>query len=503
MQHDLVLSAHQFYLKPTQRSQDSGSSGNVDARRPSTRILFSSGPKSFLRRLSDALTSSPTDPSSDPPSALAQQRREEALRERGLLPPLTATNPSNSPPPLEWDATALFEEVRLASDKASSQQGPTAAELVKKQWEQSKNEAGPSILRPSRFIEHIPVQDDLPPGNRTSPPDVSIPRSNTRRPSTSSSSTSPRKPRPLGPRNRSDTRSSSSSFPPPLPKGASPPVAFVTRSALPNTPAHPTSVSQRSRKKDLSPIDVDWERQASNPVADPVPCTRKPIQVTIHNRTSLTIEARQIADIESRRVAEMAFLDPFITHQHNAATNANDYLDLAGFYWLFRTHDTEFTTVAARGGVISYVIDSGYYSAVMASRTTHTGWSSYNSASGQTCIREALQPSAAKMAENRRFFNHLQPLQQVLPLGLSGPNSQRPVLVYLALFANGARLSWVKINDSTGGEFAGLRDANDSILHLSSPGQHPQFYQECDHHRRRREDASFRILYEIPQYEDY
>ncbi|KAK0470092.1 uncharacterized protein EV420DRAFT_89416 [Desarmillaria tabescens] len=281
--------------------------------RPSTRKLSSSGSKSFLRRLSDAFSSSSAESSSDAPSALAQQRREEALRERGLLPPPTAENPLDSPPSLEWDATALFEEVRLASSKGPSQQGLTAAEIIKKQWEQTKSEAGPSILRQSRFIEHIPAKDDSPPGIRTSSPEVSIQRSSTRRPSTSLS-VSPRKPRPLGPRNRSDTKSSSSSsssssFPPPLPKGASPPVAFVTRS-VPPTPTHSTSISQRSRNKGLPPIDVDWERQTNDPVADPVPRTRKPIQVTIHNRASLVIEAGQITDIESRRVTEMAFLDP-------------------------------------------------------------------------------------------------------------------------------------------------------------------------------------------------
>ncbi|PBL03973.1 hypothetical protein ARMGADRAFT_39259 [Armillaria gallica] len=285
------------------RSQDSSSSGNADAQ-PSPRTPSSSRSKSFLRRLSDAFSSSSADSSTDTPSALTQQRREEALRERGLLPPLTATTPSDSPPSSSaWDASALFEEVRLAREKASSQQGPTAAELVKKQWEQS--DASSSIPRPSRFIEHISVQDDVPPSIFTSPPSVSFQRSNTRRPSTSPSSISPRKPRPLGPRNRSDTKSSSPSFPPPLPKGASPPVAFVTRSAPPTpNPVHP-SVSQRSRNKDLPPI------RDSDPVADsvPVPRTRKPIQVTMHNRASLVFEAGQIADLESRRASEMAFLE--------------------------------------------------------------------------------------------------------------------------------------------------------------------------------------------------
>ncbi|KAK0449874.1 hypothetical protein EV421DRAFT_1289205 [Armillaria borealis] len=284
------------------RSQDSSSSGNADAQ-PSPRTPSSSRSKSFLRRLSDAFSSSSADSSTDTPSALAQQRREEALRERGLLPPVTvATTPDSPPSSSEWDASALFEEVRLAREKASSQQGPTAAELVKKQWEQS--DASSSIPHPSRFIEHIPAQDDVPPRICTSAPSVSFQRSNTRRPSTSPSSISPRKPRPLGPRNRSDTKSSSSSsFPPPLPKGASPPVAFVTRSAPPTPNSVHPSVSQRSRNKDLPPI------RDNDPVADPVPRTRKPIQVTMHNRASLVIEAGQIADLESRRASEMAFLE--------------------------------------------------------------------------------------------------------------------------------------------------------------------------------------------------
>ncbi|KAG7444873.1 uncharacterized protein BT62DRAFT_933919 [Guyanagaster necrorhizus] len=292
------------------RSQDSGSSGEANER-PPVHVLSKSRSKSFLRRLSDAFSPSSADSSSDASPVLAQRRREEALRERGLLPPLTvASSPESPPSSSEWDATALIAEVRMASENASSQQGPTAAELVKKQWEQSKSEAGPSKPHQSRFIEHISVQDDFPPQSRPSPPDVSIQRSSTKRLSSSSSSVSPRKPRPLGPRNRSDTRSSSSSFPPPLPKGASPPVAFVARSAPP-TPVH-LSLSQR-RNKDLPPIGVDWERRASvpiDPVPDPVSRIRKPIQVTIHSRASLAIEADQITDIESRRVAEMAFLDP-------------------------------------------------------------------------------------------------------------------------------------------------------------------------------------------------
>ncbi|KAK0213925.1 hypothetical protein IW262DRAFT_1466486 [Armillaria fumosa] len=285
------------------RSQDSSSSGNADAL-PSPRSMSSSRSKSFLRRLSDAFSTSSADSSTDTPSALAKQRREEALRERGLLPPLTVTTPPDSPPSSsEWDASALFEEVRLAKEKASSQQDSTAAELVKKQWEQT--EASSSIPHPSRFIEHISVEDDALPRISTSPPSVSFQRSNTKRPSTSPTSTSPRKPRPLGPRNRSDTKSSSSSlsFSPPLPKGASPPVAFVTRSAPPApNPVHP-SISQRSRNKDLPPIRDD------DPVADAVPRIRKPIQVTMHNRASLVIEAGQIADLESRRASEMAFLE--------------------------------------------------------------------------------------------------------------------------------------------------------------------------------------------------
>ncbi|KAK0480349.1 hypothetical protein IW261DRAFT_129629 [Armillaria novae-zelandiae] len=286
------------------RSQDSSSSGNTDAQQ-SPRSLSSSRSKSFLRRLSDAFSTSSADSSTEPPSALAKQRREEALRERGLLPPLTVTIPPDSPPSSsDWDASALFEEARLARENGSSQQGTTAAELVKKQWKQS--DASSSVSRPSRFIEHLSVEDDVKPRIFTSLPSVSFHRSNTRRPSTSPTSTSPRKPRPLGPRNRSDTKSSSSSslsFPPPLPKGASPPVAFVTRSAPPTpNPVHP-SVSQRSRNKDLPPI------RDSDPVAGAVPRTRKPIQVTMHNRASLVIEASQIADLESRRTSEMAFLE--------------------------------------------------------------------------------------------------------------------------------------------------------------------------------------------------
>ncbi|KAK0193518.1 hypothetical protein F5146DRAFT_1134181 [Armillaria mellea] len=285
------------------RSQDSSSSGNTDGQ-SSPRTPSSSRSKSFLRRLSDAFSTSSADSSTETPSALAKQRREEALRERGLLPPLTVTTPPDSPPSSsEWDASALFEEVRLAKEKASSHQGPSAAEIVKKQWEQ--NDPTSSIPRSSRFIEHISVEDDVKPKIFTSPPCVSFQRSNTRRPSTSLSSTSPRKPRPLGPRNRSDTKSSSSSlsFPPPLPKGASPPVAFVTRSAPPTpNPIHP-SVSQRSCNKDLPPI------RDNDPAADFVPRTRKPIQVTMHNRASLVIEAGQIADLESRRTSEMAFLE--------------------------------------------------------------------------------------------------------------------------------------------------------------------------------------------------
>lgn len=107
---------------------------------------------------------------------------------------------------------------------------------------------------------------------------------------------------------------SSSRTPSPSPvRRASPNPTSNSRSPLNSNPLGPTSptstyFSARSNGSVTSPTGSNGSRgQTLEPVARPRP--RQPLSPTIHSRGSILMQTRGLEDDESRRLAEMAFLD--------------------------------------------------------------------------------------------------------------------------------------------------------------------------------------------------